>query len=186
MRLDEHDRRMRFCMAVTPAAIRRYSNSIDWSRDALYGHVEDGVIRGLAQFSPDDRLAPKSAEAAFSVEPAWRRRGVAANLMELILAVALIRRVPKLEMIMLCENFAMREIARRNGFLFMLDESEIYATARLGSAEPTVFAHRIFKASEAPMPGPHWNFANPAPASNDDGFDFPPRYFRTALPSEFV
>ncbi len=153
LRLDEHDRRMRFCTSVNEVAIKRHVAAINWEHDSLYGCVEDEEIRGLAHFSPDRNPKPVSAEAAFSVETTWRRRGVAARLVELTLAVALNRYIPTLYMIMLCENSAMREVARRQGFLFNYEDGDIYAVARLAETEPTPYVERVLRSRELVLPG---------------------------------
>ncbi len=143
LRLGEDDRRMRFCSALSETAMRRHVARIDWSRDILYGFVENGAIHGMVEFRIDPRPDAAAGEAAFSVELGWRRRGVATGLMELVLAVAVLREIDAVHMIMLCENLPMREIARRNGFRLTRDEAEICAVARLAGAEPTGFAARI-------------------------------------------
>ena len=161
LRLSDLDRRLRFCSEVTDTLICGHVAGIDWERDTIYGYIEDGVIRALAEFAPDTPFLPASAEAAFSVETDWRGCGLAGGLMELVLAASLVRMIPTVHLVMQCENTPMREIARKNGFRLTQAEGEVYAVNTLLGAEPTIFAERLVEACEAPMPNMHlWNFAD--------------------------
>jgi len=148
MRLDEHDRHLRFCCEATEAQIRRHVAQIDWTRDSLYGFDADGAIRGLVEFMPDNGSPPRGAEVAFSVEAEWRRQGFASRLMELALAVALLRGMRKVHLVALYENMPMRQIAQRYGFRVKVIDGEVFAVTDLSTAEPTEFARHLVAHSD--------------------------------------
>jgi RimJ/RimL family protein N-acetyltransferase len=148
MRLDERDRHLRFCCETSEAQIRRHVAQLDWTRDSLYGFDADGAIRGLVEFMPDTGDPPRAAEVAFSVEAEWRRRGFASRLMELALAVALLRGMRKVHLVTLYENVPMRQIAQRYGFRVKVIDGEVFAVTDLSTAEPTAFARDLVAGSD--------------------------------------
>ncbi len=150
MRLDGHDRHLRFCCEVGEAQIRQHVAQIDWLRDAIYGFDEDGAIRGLVEFMPDRAEPPTSAEVAFSVEARWRRQGFASRLMEMALAVALLNGMRKVHLVTLYENMPMRSIAHRYGFRVTVIDGEVFAVTDLSTAEPTAFARELVAGSDLP------------------------------------
>lgn len=115
LRLDLHDRVLRFCGAVTDANVDALVNEVDWSRSCLIGCFVDGVLRGVVQVSPDRRTA-REAEFAISVDRGYRRCGLASALMRRAVAVSRWRGFDRLTMTALPENKPITELAAKTGF----------------------------------------------------------------------
>lgn len=115
-RLDEDTRYNRFGLQVSDAYLAEYVD-LCFRPDAItYGYFEDGVIRGAAElrvFTADDVRLRRSAEAAFSVEKPWRRRGIGTELMSHVVLAARNRRVTEITIFCLQSNQAMLRLARK-------------------------------------------------------------------------
>ncbi len=133
LRLSSDDRRLRFCGLVGDAFIRAYVDRIDWSRALLFGVVQDHAVRGLGELLLGAGDPPASAEAAFSVERAWRNHGLCHCLMDRVLAAAQVLGVQTAHMYMLGENDPMRHVAGDKGFAYHREDGEIHAALRLDS-----------------------------------------------------
>jgi GNAT superfamily N-acetyltransferase len=115
LRLDPASRDSRFAMAVTDGFLERYAEtSFSPSSFAqgvvMFGHFSGGVMRGAAELRPIGR---REAEAAFSVEPLCRGRGVGTVLFERLVMTARNRRLKRLYMSCLARNRAMQALARK-------------------------------------------------------------------------
>jgi GNAT superfamily N-acetyltransferase len=77
----------------------------------IFGYFSDDELRGAGKLrlSGDQGTA---AEAAFSVEPGWRRRGVGKELMARLVGAASNARVTTLYMSCLASNRAMQKLAK--------------------------------------------------------------------------
>jgi GNAT superfamily N-acetyltransferase len=117
LRLDAASRRDRFGMAVTGAFLADYAERCFGIDDVIYGFLVDGAVRGAGELRGIGHNLPLglggSAEAAFSVETGWRRRGIGAELMARILRAARNRRAETLYMTCLATNEAMMGLARK-------------------------------------------------------------------------
>src|SRR4051795_1353689 len=80
LRLDVDGRHDRFAMGVSDDFIRKYAELCFTMPGSIFGYFSDDELRGTAELRVigDQGTA---AEAAFSVEPGWRRRGVGKELM---------------------------------------------------------------------------------------------------------
>ncbi|GAC1336356.1 MAG: GNAT family N-acetyltransferase [Beijerinckiaceae bacterium] len=111
LRLDMESRHDRFAMGVSDDFLRDYAERCFRLKGSIFGYFADGELRGAGEFRMvgDDHGA---AEAAFSVEHDWRRRGVGKALMERIVRAARNARVETLYMSCLATNRAMQNLAR--------------------------------------------------------------------------
>lgn len=115
LRLDGPSRISRFAMPVSDGFLLRYSEqSFSAAAEAegvmLFGHVRAGEIRGAAELRP---VARREAEAAFSVEPLCRGRGIGTALFARLLDAAREQRLKRLYMSCLARNRAMQALARK-------------------------------------------------------------------------
>lgn len=113
LRLDEATRHDRFGMAVSDAYVEHYATACFGLDDVVYGYFVAGIIRAAGELRQITGAASLEAEAAFSVEPHWRRHGVGTALMARIMRAAQNRHDTKLHMLCLAQNQAMQGLARK-------------------------------------------------------------------------
>jgi RimJ/RimL family protein N-acetyltransferase len=117
LELSGHDRYLRFGYAASDEHVRRYVDSLDFSRDEIFGiYNRRLVLVAVAHlaFSIDPALN-SCAEFGVSVAPSVRRRGYGARLFERAVVHARNEGVQTLFVHALSENTAMLKIARRGG-----------------------------------------------------------------------
>lgn len=87
--LDQADRARRFGVPCGDEAIAAYVEAIDFERSIVIAAADrcTGAIAGLAEVVALDRAAGL-AEAAISVHPAWRRRGIGRDVLQEAVEVA--------------------------------------------------------------------------------------------------
>ena len=151
IRLDPATRYDRYGLQVSDEYLARYADLCFAPGAVTYGYVEDGVIRGAAELrtfeakgvaegatadGPGRVPAHREAEAAFSVERPWRRRGIGTELMGHVVLAARNRRVTKLTIFCLRHNQAMLALARKfeTDLTFELNEVTGHLVARPPSA----------------------------------------------------
>ncbi len=116
IRLDPKTRHDRFGLAVADTFLESYAERCFGFGTLTYGYVQDGLIRGAAELHTITGHVPPritGAEAAFSVEAAWRRRGIGAELMGRVIRAARNRRVPSLSIFCLPANTPMLRLAKK-------------------------------------------------------------------------
>jgi len=117
LRLDAPSRQSRFGMAASDAFVMAYAERCFGIDDVIYGFICDGEVRAAGELRGIGHNLPlgfgASAEAAFSVEIAWRRRGIGAQLMGRIVRAARNRRAQTLYMSCLANNEPMLRLARK-------------------------------------------------------------------------
>ncbi len=141
IRLDQETRHDRYGHQVSDAYLGHYADECFAPGALTYGFIEDGVIRGAAELrmfgikatregetqgsetqgsetkggevGGGGAPAHREAEAAFSVERPWRRRGIGTNLMGHVVLAARNRRVTRLNIFCLRHNQAMLALARK-------------------------------------------------------------------------
>ena len=105
------------------------------STTSFIGFFVDGILRGAGELRP---VAPgahdASAEAAFSVEAGWRRRGIGTELMERIVQAARNRNANTLYMSCLARNEAMRNLAKKFAADLQFDDDAL--TGKLVARTP--------------------------------------------------
>ena len=117
LRLDAASRFERFGMAANDAFVIGYAERCFGLDDVIYGWFDGAMLRAAGELRGVGHHLPfgvgRSAEAAFSVERAWRRQGIGTALMERIVRAARNRRAETLYMACLARNAAMRKLARK-------------------------------------------------------------------------
>ena len=109
LRLDSEGRHDRFAAAVSDAYIEDYVIGFFRSGDIAYGYFVGEELRGAGELR---QVGDGTAEAAFSVEPQWRRTGVGTALMSRIVRAARNRNDKILMMMCLSQNRAMQQLAK--------------------------------------------------------------------------
>ena len=117
LRLDGQSRQSRFGMEASDEFVMAYAERCFGIDDVIYGFLCDGVVRAAGELRGIGHNLPLgfggSAEAAFSVEVDWRRRGIGAQLMGRIVRAARNRRAQTLYMSCLANNEPMLRLARK-------------------------------------------------------------------------
>ena len=112
MRLDAEDRRFRFFEEPEEFLIALHAGAAVADGRVVVGCESGGEIRGAGELMPDPK-APGRGELAFSVERAWRRRGLGRALMRAMIDAAKEKEFFCLELEILPDNLAMQHLTRR-------------------------------------------------------------------------
>src|SRR6476659_6188965 len=115
LRLEPLSRTSRFAMPVSDGFLLRYAETSltgeAYARGVVvFGHFSGGGLRGAAELRPVGR---REAEAAFSVEPVCRGRGIGTALFSSLVVTARNRKIKRLYMSCLVHNRAMQALARK-------------------------------------------------------------------------
>lgn len=138
LRLDPASRHSRFIGVVTDAYLADYADRCLASRGLVFGYVEGGIVRGAAELQPFEIGGERRAEAAFSVERGWRRRGIGSALFARLIVSARNRGAAALVVNCMSENGAMRALARRFSAEIVFERGDLIGTIKgLG---PTPFS----------------------------------------------
>jgi RimJ/RimL family protein N-acetyltransferase len=124
--LESHDRYLRFGFAANDEQIRRYAQSLNFSRDELFGIYNrrlDLIAMAHLAFTTDASLAA-CAEFGVSVSSQARGRGYGSRLFDRAVMHARNEGVSMLFIHALSENTAMLKIARQAGALVERSGSE--------------------------------------------------------------
>ncbi len=113
LRLDPESRANRFGTPVTDYFIEQYSAHALGADSVVHGYFVDGILRGCAELRGFRTLAPRAAEAAFSIEKSFQNNGVGSALMGRTILAARNRGIQKLYMNCLSHNHPMQAIARK-------------------------------------------------------------------------
>jgi len=136
MALDEYDRYLRFGFAANDEQIKRYTDSLNFERDEVFGiynrRLELIAMAHLA-FTADDNLSA-CAEFGVSVLKTARGRGYGARLFDRAATHARNEGVSRMFIHALSENAAMLKIARNAGAMVVRDGSESEAHLHLPPA----------------------------------------------------
>ena len=141
IRLDPETRYERFGLHVSDDYLKHYAELCFAPSALTYGYFEDGVIRGAAElriYPAQEGAQRRDAEAAFSVEREWRRRGIGTELMSHIVLAARNRRVGTLTIFCLRHNKAMLALARKFEADLTFDLTDV--TGHLTSKPPNAFS----------------------------------------------
>lgn len=134
--LDEQDRYLRFGYPANDEQIRRYTDSLNFERDDIYGIYNrklELIAMAHVAFSDDPEKA-RQAEFGVSVLKTARGRGYGARLFERAVMHARNEGVDLMFIHALSENTAMLKIARHAGATVERDGSESEAYLTLPSA----------------------------------------------------
>lgn len=129
LRLDAAARSLRFTAGVvTDEAVRRYVNRLDFSHDAVLGVVDAiGQVIALAHGAVYMVADRTRIEAAFSVDEAWRRQGLATALMKTLERFAEESGAEALIAMCMARNLPMRRVFERTGMTTVCEEGEVHA-----------------------------------------------------------
>ncbi|MBK0401259.1 GNAT family N-acetyltransferase [Limibaculum sp. M0105] len=125
LRLEGHDRRMRFCGDLGDEAVRRHCALIDWPNTQVLGCEVDGVLRGAVELSIHPRPYSSEAELAMSLEREFQGQGLGALLMRKALVLARNRYVSSVFMTCMVGNRRMQKLAAKFGAILSIGEGEM-------------------------------------------------------------
>jgi GNAT superfamily N-acetyltransferase len=143
LRLDPHGRYLRFGGGMSDSFLVQYAERCFGEGDLLYGAFVDGALVGAAELRSSEAISSEQApfdrhlraEAAFSVEAAYRRRGIGEKLFRRIQRAASNHGVETIEIVCLPNNTGMRSLAQRFDTHFTFEEGNL--TGRLSACRPT-------------------------------------------------
>jgi len=146
MRLDADSRRLRFGGAVSDSFLGQYVDRCFGQGDLMFGAFADGSLRGAAELRSEKAIWAEGpplgrhirAEAAFSVEPEFRKQGIGVKLFERIQEAAQNHGVEHIEVLCLPENVAMRKLAGKFTSSFRFEDDFVHCT--LKARKPTPFS----------------------------------------------
>lgn len=115
LRLDLETRRDRFASMLSDGAVAAYARRAIVAEGCIFGAFIGGELRGVAELRPGGDGGEREAEAAFSVEKPYRRRGVGTALFDRLSLTARNRRIRRVQVRCLPHNRAMQALARKMG-----------------------------------------------------------------------
>ena len=117
LRLDAPSRSERFGMSASDAFLRAYATRCLEFDEAVFGFQVDGRIRGAGELrslgAHSEAGADMLMEAAFSVEPAWRGKGIGGRLMASVVITARGCGASAIYLACLPHNSTMQRLARK-------------------------------------------------------------------------
>jgi RimJ/RimL family protein N-acetyltransferase len=146
LRLNPSSRHERFGGGMSDEFLVHYSKHCFGKGDLLYGAFVDSKMIGAAELRSNQAIWSEQApfgrdihaEAAFSVEEGYRRRGIGEKLFNRILRAATNHGVETIEIVCLPDNVAMRRLAQKFKAHFSFEENAL--TGRLTARRPTAFS----------------------------------------------
>ena len=144
--LDPRSRHMRFGGGMSDEFLVRYAENCFGKGDLVYGAFIDGKLVGAAELRSNQAIwsdqAPFGrhihAEAAFSVNQAYRRRGIGEKLFKRILRAATNHGVETIEIVCLPDNVGMQNLAKKFHTQFAFEANSL--TGRLTARPPTALS----------------------------------------------
>ena len=133
LRLDPQSRHQRFGGGMSDDSLVRYAEHCSGRGDLLYGAYVDGQMVGAAELRSNSAIWSEQArfgrhiqaEAAFSVEEPYRRRGSGEELFKRIRRAATNHGVETIEIICLPDNVGMRMLAQKFKTHFTFEEGRL-------------------------------------------------------------
>ncbi len=146
LRLDSRSRHERFGGGMSDDFLVRYAQNCFGEGDLVFGAFIDGVMRGAAELRSSDAIWSEQApfqrhihaEAAFSVEEPYRRRGVGETLFRRVEQAASNHGVETIEIVCAPDNVGMMRLAGKFQTQFSFEENQF--TGRLAARMPTAFS----------------------------------------------
>jgi GNAT superfamily N-acetyltransferase len=144
--LDPRSRHLRFGGGMSDDFLVRYAESCFGKGDLVYGAFIDGELVGAAELRSNQAIWSEQApfgrqihaEAAFSVDQNYRRRGIGEKLFKRILRAATNHGVETIEIVCLPENVGMQKLAKKFEAHFTFEEN--WLTGRLTARPPTTLS----------------------------------------------
>jgi GNAT superfamily N-acetyltransferase len=136
LRLDQTGRRLRFSGAVSDVFIQHYAAKCLDDAEIVFGWFVDGTLRGTVELHRIGGYTNRTGEAAFSVEPGFRDRGIGSTLMGR--AVLAARNLGMRRMIVCClrENTRMQHIAQKYQAEITFEDGDVLGTLRTSHPSP--------------------------------------------------
>jgi GNAT superfamily N-acetyltransferase len=146
LRLDPSSRHSRFGGGMSDDFLVHYAEHCFGKGDLLYGAFVNGKMVGAAELRSNQAIWSEQApfgrnihaEAAFSVEEGFRRRGIGEKLFKRIQRAATNHGVETIEIVCLPDNIAMQSLAKKFKTQFTFEENAL--TGRLTARRPTAFS----------------------------------------------
>ena len=136
MRLEPHDRYLRFGYAATDEHIQRYAASIRFDRDDVFGVLNRRLdVVAFAHLAHDADMAPTEAEFGVSVSAHLRGMGLGKRLFQHAILLARNRGVDRLRIHAMTENKPMLHIAELAGAKVERFGADAEAALRLPSPD---------------------------------------------------
>ena len=144
--LSPRSRHLRFGGGMADDFLVHYAENCFGKGDLLYGAFVDGKMVGAAELRSNQAIWSEQppfgrhihAEAAFSVQEAYRRRGIGEKLFKRILRAATNHGVEAIEIICLPENVGMQNLAKKFDAQFTFEQNSL--TGRLTARRPTALS----------------------------------------------
>jgi GNAT superfamily N-acetyltransferase len=146
LRLDAQSRHERFGGGMSDDFIIHYAESCFGQGDLVFGAFVDGQMHGAGELRSNEAIwteqAPYQrhihAEAAFSVEEPYRRRGIGEQLFRRIEGAASNHGVETIDIVCMPDNISMLRLAAKFKTQFTFEENQM--TGRLTARRPTAFS----------------------------------------------
>lgn len=146
LRLDPVSRHQRFGGGMSDDFITHYAESCFGRGDLVFGAFVDGELHGAAELRSKQAIWSEQApfqrhihaEAAFSVEAEFRRRGIGEQLFGRLQRAATNHGVETIEIICTPENIGMMRLAEKFKAHFTFEENQF--TGRLTARRPTPYS----------------------------------------------
>ena len=143
LRLDPVSRHQRFGGGMSDDFLVHYAESCFGQGDLVFGAFVDGELHGAAELRSKEAIWSEQApfqrhihaEGAFSVEQAYRRRGIGEQLFGRLQRAASNHGVETIEIICMPENVGMMRLAEKFKTHFTFEESQF--TGKLTARRPT-------------------------------------------------
>ena len=143
--LSARDLWLRFGYAVTDDALCLYVRKLHFSRDAIFGILDDDAeVLALGHLGFDRDATSKTAEFGISVLSKARRCGLALRLLQRAAVHARNRGAMRLMMTYLPENEALKHLAQGAGMQLMPDAEEPRAYLNLEPPTPASLIDETF------------------------------------------
>ena len=126
-RLQGDCRRLRFGLAVSDTFLRDYAARVDLANTAVLGCFADGDMRGVCEVRSLRSGWCAEAELAFTVEKAWRGRGIGTALMARAIRAARDLGIEHLYLTCHPGNRGMQCIAAKFAATMSYDDGECFA-----------------------------------------------------------
>lgn len=144
LRLDPQQRSFRFGRAVTDEFLARYVRDTDWLRSVMLGCWIAGELRGVGELKLLERLWPRSAEAALSVERRFEGRSIGTELFHRGLLIARNRGIARVSILFLPENLRIRRIVRKVEPNLVYNRDQIECEIRLAPPDALSIAAELY------------------------------------------
>ena len=146
LRLDSRSRHERFAGGMSDDFLVRYAQNCFGEGDLVFGAFIEGIMRGAAELRSSEAIWSEQApfqrhihaEAAFSVEEPYRRRGIGESLFRRVEQAASNHGVETIEIVCAPDNVPMMRLAGKFQTQFSFEENQF--TGRLNARLPTAFS----------------------------------------------